>query len=128
MLELVSALTSQLGVQEEQAKGGAGLLFQLAQDKLENNQFSQVAQFVPGIGEMMQAAPKGGGGMAGALGGLASAMGAPSSVGNLAALAGGFSKLGLNPGMAQQFIPIILSYVKGKGGDGAMQLLSQVLK
>jgi hypothetical protein len=56
-----------------QAKGGAGLLFQLAQDQLQGDQFAQVAQYIPGIGDMMSAAPKAGG-MAGALGGLASAM------------------------------------------------------
>ena len=131
MLELINVLTSQLGVEEEQAKGGAGLLFQLAQDKLEGNQFDQVAQFVPGIAEMIQAAPQSGGGIAGALGGFASAMGASSSVGNIAniaALAGGFSKLGLSPDMIQKFLPIILSYVQGKGGEGAVQLLLQVLK
>lgn len=127
MLELVNLLTSQLGVQEEQAKGGAGLLFQLAQNQLKGDQFAQVAQFVPGIGDMISAAPQAGG-MAGALGGLASAMGAPGGIGNIAALAGGFSKLGLNPTMVNQFVPIVLSYVKGKGGDGAMQLLAQVLK
>ena len=127
MLELVNVITSQLGVEETQAKGGAGLLFQLAQDQLKGDQFSQVAQFVPGIGDMISAAPKAGG-MAGALGGLASAMGAPGAVGNIAALAGGFSKLGLNPAMVNQFVPIILSYVKGKGGDNATQLLAQVFK
>lgn len=127
MLELVQVLTSQLGVQEEQAKGGAGLLFELAKSKLADDQFSQISQYVPGMNEMLGAAPKAGG-MASALGGLASAMGAPAGVGNLAALAGGFSKLGLNTGMLNQFIPIILSYVQSKGGAGASQLLAQVLK
>ncbi len=128
MLELVQVLTSQLGVQEEQAKGGAGLLFELAKSKLADDQFSQISQYVPGINEMLGAAPKAGGGMAGALGGLASAMGAPAGVGNLAAMAGGFSKLGLNAGMLNQFIPIVISYVQSKGGAGASQLLAQVLK
>lgn len=126
-MELVNILKSQLGVQEEQAKGGAGLLFQLAQEKLQDDQFSQISQYVPGMGELLGAAPQTGG-MASALGGLASAMGAPASLGNLASLAGGFSKLGLNAGMINQFVPIILSYIQGKGGAGASQLLAQVLK
>ena len=126
-MELVDILTRQLGVQEQQAKGGAGLLFQLAQEKLQDEEFSQIAQYIPGIGELLGAAPQAGG-MASALGGLASAMGAPASVGNLANLAGGFSKLGLNAGMVNQFVPIILSYIQGKGGIGASQLLEQVLK
>ena len=76
---------------------------------------------------MLGAAPQAGG-MASALGGLASAMGAPAGVGNLAALVGGFDKLGLNAGMLNQFIPIILSYVQSKGGAGVSELLKQVLK
>ncbi|KKD35700.1 DUF2780 domain-containing protein [Limnoraphis robusta] len=126
-MELVEILIGQLGVQEQQAKGGAGLLFQLAQEKLKNEQFSQIAQYVPGIGELLNAAPQGGG-MMGALGDLASAMGAPASIGNLATLAAGFSKLGLNTSMINKFVPIILSYIQGKGGIGASQLLEQILK
>ena len=126
-MELVDILIRQLGVEEEQAKGGAGLLFQLAQEKLQDEQFAQIAEYVPGIGELLGSAPQAGG-MIGALGGLASAMGVPASVGNLATLAGGFSQLGLNTGMINQFVPIILSYIQGKGGIGASQLLEQILK
>ncbi len=126
-MELVEILIRQLGVQEQQAKGGAGLLFKLAQEKLKNEQFAQVAQYVPGIGELLQAAPQAGR-MMGTLGELASAMGAPSSISNLATLAAGFSKLGLNNSMIKKFVPIILSYIQGKGGAGASQLLEQILK
>ena len=34
MTELIQQLVSQLGVQPDQAQGGAGLLFKLAQDRL----------------------------------------------------------------------------------------------
>jgi hypothetical protein len=45
----------------------------------------------------------------------------------MASLAGGFSKLSLDSGMMSKFIPVVLSYVQGKGGDGPMQLLASVL-
>ena len=68
--------------------------------------------------------------MAGAIGGLAGALGGgkASQLANMAALAGGFSQLGLNPGMASKFVPIILSFVQSKGGDGVKDILAGVLK
>jgi hypothetical protein len=65
----------------------------------------------------------------GAVGGLASKFGGKAGeLGNMASLAGGFSKLGLDSGMVGKFIPIVLSYVQEKGGDGAMQLLQNALQ
>ena len=116
---------------EEQAKGGAGLLFQLAKDKLGDSEFAQVADCVPGMSSLLQAAPaEDSGGMMGALGGLATAaLGEKASgLGSLLSLAGGFSKLDLSSDMIAQFLPIILSYVQSQGGDGVKGLLEQVLK
>lgn len=131
-MELVQQLTQSLGVQEEQAKGGAGLLFQMAQQKLGSEQFSQVSACVPGMSEMLAAAPAGGGGgggLAGALGGLAGGLGGQAgNLGNLASLAGGFTKLGLNPTSISQFVPVILSFVQSKGGEGVKEILASALK
>ena len=128
MMELIQNLTSNLDVDENQAKGGAGLIFQLAKEQLGDGEFSQVASVVPGIGDLIGAAPHPGGGLAGAIGGLAGAMGGGGKVATLAALAGGFGQLGLNPTMVSQFVPIILSFVQNQGGDGVKDLLAQVLK
>jgi hypothetical protein len=49
-------------------------------------------------------------------------------MGNMASLAGGFSKLGLDSGMIGKFIPIVLSYVQGTGGSGVKQLLEKALQ
>ena len=133
-MELIQQLAQGLNIQEEQAQGGAGLLFKMAQEKLGDNDFAQVANVVPGISGLIGAAPAAGGGgrLAGALGGLAGAMGggggAMGNVATMAAVAGGFSKLGLNPGMATKFVPIILSFVQNKGGDGVMNILAGALK
>lgn len=131
-MELIQQLAQGLNIKEEQAQGGAGLIFQMAQDKLGDSEFSQVANAVPGISGLIGAAPKGGGGIAGALGGLAGAMGGGGGglgkVAGLAALAGGFGQLGMNPGMASKFVPIILSFVQNKGGDGVKDILSGILK
>jgi hypothetical protein len=118
----------QLGVSDEQATGGAGLLFKLAQEKLSSGEFAQVKDAVPGIENLMAEAPQAGG-LTGALGGLASSLGGGGSqLAGLAELAGGFQNLGLDSGMIGKFIPIVLSFVQSKGGDAIKQMLAKVLQ
>jgi len=127
-MELIELLTKNLGVGEGQAKGGAGLLFNLAKEKLGEGDFSQLAQHVPGINELISAAPKSGE-LGAALGGLASGLGGGGSkLGNIASLASGFSDLGLDSSMLGKFIPVILSFVQDKGGDAAKDLLAKAIK
>ncbi len=128
-MELLQLLTENLGVSEEQAQGGAGLLFKLAQDKLGSGDFQQVADSVPGIEDMLSAAPSEGGGLMGKIGGLMSSFGGGGGkLGDLASLAGGFSNLNLDTDMVGKFIPVILSFVQSKGGDSIKDLLAGVLK
>ncbi|MEM6611401.1 MAG: DUF2780 domain-containing protein [Cyanobacteria bacterium P01_C01_bin.72] len=129
-MELIQQLTQGLGVDENQAKGGAGLIFKMAKEQLGDGDFAQVANAVPGISSLIGEAPAESKGIAGAIGGLAGALGGGSGgqLANMAALAGGFSQLGLNPGMASKFIPIILSFTQSKGGDGIKDILAGVLK
>jgi hypothetical protein len=129
-MELIQQLTQGLGVDENQAKGGAGLIFKLAQEQLGSGDFAQLAGAVPAVSNLIGEAPAAGGGIAGALGGLAGAMGGGQAgqLANMAALAGGFSQLGLNPGMVGKFAPIILSFVQNQGGEQMKNLLAGVLK
>ncbi len=127
-MELVQLLTQNLGIEENQAKGGAGLIFELAKQKLDDGEFSQVAGAIPGVSELINAAPQPGTGLAGAIGGLAGALGGGGNIANLAALAGGFTQLGLNPAMVSQFVPVILSFAQNQGGDRIKNILAEVLK
>jgi hypothetical protein len=122
---LIESLTSQLGVSEEQATGGAGAIFQVAQDRMAPPQFSQLSDAVPGIDGLLGAAPPLGG-TSGMLGGATSALGM-GELGGLTELAGPFTKLGLSPDMASQFVPIVLDYVQSEGGQQAMSLLQTAL-
>ena len=121
-MELIDQLTKTLGISETQAKGGAGLLFKQAKEKLSGEDFTKVSSSVPGIDGLINAAPASGGGL---LGGVTKMFGGGSG---LAGLAGGFSKLGLDSGMIGKFVPIILSFVQSKGGDGVKAILEKVLK
>lgn len=132
MTELVGMLTSQLGVKEEQASGGAGLLFKMAQEKL-GGDFSQVTSALPGVEGLMSAAPAAdasGGGMMGMAGAAMSAMGAGGAaggLGDLAKMAGAFKSLDLDMGTVTKFAPIILNYAKAQGGEGVMGLLQKAM-
>ena len=138
-MELIQQLVSNLGVNEDQAKGGAGLLFNLAKDKLGAGDFQQLTDKIPGVSDLLGAAPapstgaSAGGGMMGALGGVASSLGAGGlgdklgGLGDLASLASGFSQLGLSSDMVGKFVPVVLSFVQSQGGDSMKGLLEKVM-
>ena len=79
MNDLIQNLTSQLGVNSDQAEGGIGLIANMAKDKL-GGDFSQITEKFPEIANMMSKAPAAGeasegGGMGGMLGSAMSALG-----------------------------------------------------
>lgn len=124
---LVDLISSRLGVSKEQAEAGAGLIFQLAKQNLSAENFSVIEKAVAGIDQMMNAAPKTKAG-SGTLGGISSMLGGTSNkLTGLAGLTGSFEKLGLTGDMVSKFKPLILDYVKNKGGEYAMNLLRGAL-
>jgi hypothetical protein len=114
--ELVGTLTKELGVTEDQARGGAGALFGLAKRKMEPSQFDEVAKHVPGMDGLLKGAPDLGGDATG------------GKLGTMAAAAGAFKKLGLQPSMATKFVPVLTQFVGGKGGSGVASMLAGALK
>jgi hypothetical protein len=127
-MEILTMLTEQLGITEDQAKGGAGAIFSMAKEKLGEADFSKIADVVPGMDNLLGAAPESGG-LAGAIGGLASKFGGGAgAIGSLAGLAGAFKSLDLDSDMVGKFVPIILSFVQAKGGDSVKSLLEGILK
>ena len=125
---LVQLLSSNLGVTKKQASGGAGSIFKVAKQNLSAGDFAKVAKAVPGINNMITAAPKSEG-VAGVVGGTSSLMGnSATSVNKVASLTDSFSKLGMKAGMVNEFTPIILNYVKKKGGEPVMKILQSALQ
>ena len=131
MNELFGMLTSQLGVNEGQAKGGVGAILNLAKEKLGDGDFSQITNALGGDAtEAMNAAPKaeGGGGVGGMLGAATSALGVDlGGLGKLASLAGAFKSLDLDAGMITKFAPIVTGFLKDKGGDGVGEILKKFM-
>lgn len=127
---LVGLLVQQLGISPAQAMGGAGSIFSVAQQMMTPNNFGLVSNSVPGMSQMLAAAPKMAGygsGAGGLMGSAASALGGGSSLGQMAMLASSFQNLGLGTGMVNQFIPVILQYVQTQGGASTMGLLQSAL-
>jgi hypothetical protein len=122
--ELIGALSKKIGATPEQAAGAAGALFGLAKSRLEPDQFSKLAQAVPGMDSLLKAAPaaEGAGASGGALEQIA------GKVGGLPAVASAFSKLGLKPEMAPKAAAALVSFVTKSGGSGLGKVLAGALK
>ncbi len=121
MNELIEILIKQLGINESQAKGGAGLLFKVAQDKLSELDFEKVKGVIPDIDDLIRSAPKASG-AASLLGGLAAGLGG-GKLGALAQLAAGFKALNLDSDQAKGFAKTIATYLEAKGGDSLKTLI-----
>jgi len=120
--DLIQMLTSQLGISGEQASGGAGAMFQYAQENLDAADFATVAKGVPAMDEMIAMAPEPENSSAlgkagGALGGF------DKSLGGMAGLASSFESLGLDADMVSKFLPIVSDYIGSVSGDQAAALL-----
>ncbi len=125
---LIGMLTSKLGVNTEQAIGGAAALLGSAKKNLSADDFSSVTESLPEIKSLLGKTTKDGRGIASKLG-LSSAendqAGAKEENNNLTKQ---FSKLGLGSDMVDKFIPIVLDYAKSSGGNNAMNLLKGALQ
>jgi hypothetical protein len=133
IMDLVGLLSNQLKVTEDQATGGAGSLFKVAKETMSETDYGKVAEALPGIGSLIESAPKiseSAAGLSEKLGGAVQGISALSkaeeNVNKLAAVSDQFSQLGLDKGMVSQFIPIILNYANSKGGETIMNLLKGV--
>lgn len=124
---LPELLMQRTGVTEAQAQGGAGALFQIAKSKMQADSFTQLEQSVPGMQGMLGAAPALAqqGGLLGGLSSLAGASG--GTAGSLLAAASAFQQQGMSPAMVQQFIPVVIDYVKAHGTDALVNTLSGAL-
>jgi Protein of unknown function VcgC/VcgE (DUF2780) len=121
---LTNVLVSQLGVTQQQALGGAGAIFQAAKANMAQQAFTRLSQSIPGMSEMLAAAPQVSQPLSGATSMLGGAGGAINS---MTSLASSFQQLNLSPGMVNQFIPVVVDYVKNTSGQMTANLLQSAL-
>jgi hypothetical protein len=129
--ELVSMLTEKLSITPEQAIGGAGSIFGLAKTKMPSDQFSKVATAVPGMDELLKAAPEAKAADAAAMPPAAAGpVGTmlPGGAAGLASLAGPFKSLGMSPETATKMVPLLTQFVSSRGGNDVGSMLAAALK
>ena len=108
--DLIELLTSEMGISNEQAEGGAGSLFNFAQEGMSGSDFGDLSNAVPGMDNLLGAVPS--------LGGKSSLMGqAATMVTGMPAVVKAFDKLGLSEGQVAIMTPLLVGYVEKKGGE-----------
>lgn len=127
MTELIGQIVSNLGINEDQAKGALGSILNLAKEKLADGDFSKITEVISGASSLMSDAPKAEG-LGSMFGSITSALGVNTgNLGNLAALAGQFKSLNLDADMIAKFAPIVMSFLQEKGGDTLKDIAKKFL-
>lgn len=124
---LTGILMERLGVTQAQAEGGAGALFQAAKQRMTDSAFQQLRQAVPGVDDLLAAAPEQSSAVDRLGSGISSMVGEDSAIGNAASLISAFQQLDLSQGMVSQFTPIVVDYVRQQGGPQLANLLQIAL-
>ena len=110
---LVDILVHRLDVSPQQALGGAGAIFQVAQGKMDPQIFADLHKSIPGMSAMLGAAaaiPR--------QNSLSSITGGSGrKLENAAELTASFQQLNLSPDMIERFILIVTRYVRQSSGQ-----------
>ncbi|MGS0825634.1 DUF2780 domain-containing protein [Shewanella sp. 0m-8] len=124
--DLVGSVMSQLGLSQTQAKGGLGSLLSLAKSSLGSNDFSSIADSIPGIDGLLSAAPElnSDSGMSGL---LSKAGGLGESLQGGAMVYDAFEKLGISKELAAPMVDIVKGYLDTNGSAGTADLLMKGL-
>ncbi len=125
---LTDTLVKNLGITQEQAQGGAGAIFQVAKGKLDAGQFAELSKAVPEMDSLLSSAPKQSGALSGLAGDASSVLGETNNpYGNLAGLASAFKALNLSPDTVDEFVPVVVDYVRAKSGALTANMLQSTL-
>lgn len=128
MSSLTGLVTAQLGVTEQQAQGGLGTLFSVAQSTLDGADFQQLSQHVPEMASLLGATPevseraKGISPLVAVAGKYGDAL--QSSIEAYAQ----FKTLGLDAAQIPQYIEVTNQFLKKQGGTDIASLFSKGLE
>ena len=125
---LTVLVTEQLGVTEQQAQGGLGTLFSVAQSTLGGADFQQLSQHVPEMTSLLSAAPE----ISERAKSISSLVAEAGKYGD--ALKSGnkayaqFKSLGLDAAQIPQYIEVTNQFLKKQGGTDIASLFSKGLE
>lgn len=127
--QIIQELTKRLGITEDQAKGGLGLLLKFCQGKLAPADFQKITNLIGnGWEELIQAAPQAQASLMGKLGGMASIFGEKAAqLGAMANMVSDFKKIGMDMDKAKNFVEVTLKTLEEKGGPQVKELLNKFL-
>lgn len=100
--QLLGQLEGQLDITETQAAGGTGALLQLAKNNLGSSAISALTNKAPGVSSLLGADNSLTGGLL-------------SNISSMDGVQSAFSALGMDSGMIQQFVPIIMGFLGDQG-------------
>jgi len=130
-MDLVKMVAERVGCDEATAKSALGIILKLCKSQFGDEKFNQIAQYVPGLEDMMKSAPDAGGGAGGMLGAVTSMFGGGGKDGGgIAGVAGaisGFSQLNLGADDAQKTVDVLQEHVQEQGAEQAGGLLQGLL-
>jgi hypothetical protein len=128
MSSLTGLVTAQLGVTEQQAQGGLGTLFSVAQSTLDGADFQQLSQHVPDMASLLNAAPE----VSEKAQGISSLVAVAGKYGD--ALKSGneayarFKTLGIDAAQIPQYIEVTNQFLEKQGGTDIAALFSKGLE
>lgn len=127
-MELLPAITQNLGVSDQQASGGLGSLFQLAQNTLGEGDFSTLSDAVPNMQDLLGAAPEvageaSEGGLVGNLMNTASQYSDTVKTANTVMKQ--FEALGLDPAMIPQYVKVVNDFLQSTSGQQTVDLFAK---
>lgn len=139
-MDLIAALTSQLGIDADKAQGLAGAalgsLQQQVSQKLGGADAASLAGQIPEIEQWKARAASLGESGGGALGGAGGLLGAASSLLGGAGAGGGFdiaslvqlaAKAGVGPGAAKQLLPLVLQFLQSRLDPGLLSKITSAV-
>lgn len=116
---LISQVTSQLPVSDQQATGGVGALLSLAQNQLSDSNSAELGKLIPGMDQLTNLNLAGSSGSTDILSGIQ----------NMESVNKVFGQLGLDASMVSQFAPLLLQYLTGQGASqGLLDSLTTLWK
>ena len=124
---MVGQLLENLDVNQQQAEGGLGAIFNYAKSNMSSEKFSQIADTLPGLGDLLNAAPDvsnvaGEGGLGGL---LDKASEYNESVKAINDVKKQFEALGLDTDMIMKFVKQAQAYLDTEEGQKAKQYLTE---
>lgn len=128
MHELVNQLMNRVGVNEHQARAGTGALLKAAQERMDPGEFEQLLGSVPGVRDLLQAAPQQSA-TGGLLSGIASMIGGDKSdMAQATRLLTAFGSLNMGKDEIMKFLPVVTDYLKTHGGESIVDDLRAALR